>query len=45
MAKIIVAGRWRLAGTLLLAAAAPAAAQTASEPTRGALLYATHCVA
>lgn len=45
MAKIIVAAHWRLACTLLLAAAAPAAAQTAGEPTRGALLYATHCVA
>lgn len=45
MAKGIVADHWRLAAALLFAAAAPATAQTAGEPTRGALLYTTHCVA
>ncbi|MCW5609612.1 MAG: cytochrome C [Rubrivivax sp.] len=45
MAKCIEADLRGLAAALLVAAVAPAAAQTAGEPTRGALLYATHCVA
>lgn len=45
MARGIVTDLGRLVAGLLVAAVAPAAAQTQGEPTRGALLYATHCVA
>jgi mono/diheme cytochrome c family protein len=45
MARCRVTDLRRLTAALLAAAAVPVAAQTSSDPTRGALLNATHCVA